>query len=226
MTPPPADDRPGGRRARRRGRRRSSLSWRLALAACALVALAVAGSLVAQAWLGDPVAAAAIALAVLLPITLSVMRAPLSPVTAMFRALAGTVTSYRDGDFSFSLAWKRNDELGELVAAHNALGDALRRQREALAQRELLLDTMVQHTPVALLLCDPGGHIVHGNLAARQLLGGGRRLEGMRIDALLEAAPEPLREAVARGGDGLFAVESGDEEEIYYLARSSFRLNG
>jgi signal transduction histidine kinase len=226
MTPPPADDRPGGRRARRRGRRRSSLSWRLALTACAMVTLAVAGSLVAQAWLGDPVAAAAIALAVLLPVTLSVMRAPLSPVLAMFRALAGTVTSYRDGDFSFSLAWERNDELGDLVAAHNALGDALRRQREALAQRELLLDTMVQHTPVALLLCDPGGHIVHGNLAARQLLGGGRRLEGMRIDALLEAAPEPLREAVARGGDGLFAVESGDEEEIYYLARSSFRLNG
>ncbi len=222
MTPPPADHRPG----RGLGRRRSSLSWRLALAACAMVALAVAGSLVVQDWLGDPVAAAAIALAVLLPITISVMRAPLSPVLAMFRALAGTVTSYRDGDFSFSLAWKRNDELGDLVAAHNALGDALRRQREALAQRELLLDTMVQHTPVALLLCDPGGHIVHGNLAARQLLGGGRRLEGMRIDALLEAAPESLREAVARGGDGLFVVDSGDEEEIYYLARSSFRLNG
>ena len=28
------------------------------------------------------------------------------------------------------------------------------------------------------------------------------------------------------GGDGLFAVDSGDDEEIYYLARSSFRLNG
>jgi signal transduction histidine kinase len=77
-----------------------------------------------------------------------------------------------------------------------------------------------------MLLCDPGGHVVYGNLAARQLLGGGRRLEGERFDAVLEAAPEPLREAVARGSDGLFAVERNGEEEIYYLARSGFRLNG
>ena len=162
----------------------------------------------------------------LIPVTIAVMRALLAPVLAMFRALAGTVTSYRDGDFAFSLVWERDDELGELVAAHNALGDTLRRQRVALVQRELLLDTMIQNTPVALLLCDPGGHIVHGNLSARQLLGGGRRLEGLRLDAILEAAPEPLREAVARGGDGLFVVESGGEEEIFYLARSGFRLNG
>src|SRR4029077_15032732 len=103
------------------------------------------------------------------------IRGPLKPVMAMFRALAGTVTSYRDGDFAFSLAWKRNDELGDLVVAHNALGDTLRDQREALVHRELLLDTMVQNTPVAMLLVDSGNHIVYGNLAARNLLGGGRR---------------------------------------------------
>src|SRR5262245_2730775 len=153
------------------------------------------------------------------------MRRPLAPVFAMFRALEGKVTSYRDGDFAFSLAWNRDDELGDLVAAHNALGDTLRAQREALIHRELLLDTMVQNTPVAMLLCDPGGHIVYGNLAARQLLGGGRRLEGNLLSVLLEAAPEALREAVARGGDGLFVVEREGEEEIYYLARSGFRLN-
>jgi signal transduction histidine kinase len=217
MTPPPAPRRP---------RRRRSLAWRVPLIACALVVLAVAGALVLADWLGDPVVAGAICLAVLVPITLSAVRGPLSPMMAMFRALAGTVTSYRDGDFAFSLAWRPNDELGDLVAAHNALGDALRKQREALVHRELLLDTMVQNTPVAMLLCDPGGHVVYGNLAARKLLAGGRRLEGSQLGALLEAAPEPLREAMARGGDGLFAVERDDEEEIYYLARTSFRLNG
>jgi two-component system, NtrC family, nitrogen regulation sensor histidine kinase NtrY len=209
-----------------RTRRRSSLTWRVAGIACALVIAAVAIALLVEDWLDGPVVAAVIALVIVLPIALSIVRRPLVRATAMFRALEGTVTSYRDGDFAFSLAWPRNDELGDLVAAHNALGDTLRAQREALVHRELLLDTMVQNSPVAMLLCDPGGHIVYGNLAARKLIGGGRRLEGMRLEALLELAPEALREAVARGGDGLFVVERDDEEEIYYLARSGFRLNG
>jgi signal transduction histidine kinase len=84
----------------------------------------------------------------------------------------------------------------------------------------------VQNTPVAMLLCDPGGHVVYGNLGARQLLAGGRRMEGLLLGTLLDAAPESLREAVTRGGDGLFVVDREGEEEIYYLARSGFRLNG
>jgi two-component system nitrogen regulation sensor histidine kinase NtrY len=206
-------------------RRRTSLAWRLSLAACALVAAGIGLAFLLETWFVRW-AAAAIAFAVMVPATLWVMRGPLAPVFAMYRALAGTVTSYRDGDFAFSLAWEPHDELGDLVAAHNALGDTLRQQRVALVQRELLLDTMVQNTPVAMLLFDPGGHVVYGNLAARKLLGGGRRLEGTSLDKLLDAAPEALREAVARGGDGLFAVEGEEEEEIYYLARSGFRLNG
>jgi nitrogen fixation/metabolism regulation signal transduction histidine kinase len=209
-----------------RPRRRSSLTWRVAMLACALVGVGIAGALALREWIGDPLIAAAVAAAVLVPVTLSVIRAPLGRAAAMFRALAGTVTSYRDGDFAFSLAWKRNDELGDLVDAHNALGDTLRGQRETLVQRELLLDTMVQNTPVAMLLVDPRGHLVYANLAARKLLGGGRRLEGQRLADVLEAAPESLREAVARGGDGLFVVERDEEEEIFYLARSGFRLNG
>jgi len=207
-------------------RRRSSLTWRLALVACALVVAAVGLALLLQHWLDDLVIAGAITVAVMLPITISVVLSALSSMTAMFRALAGTVTSYRDGDFAFSLAWKRNDQLGDLVTAHNALGDTLREQRAALVHRELLLDTMVQNTPVAMLLCDPTGHIVYGNLAARKLLGDGLRLEGKLLSVLLEAAPESLREAVAREGDGLFVVEHEGEEEIFYLARSGFRLNG
>lgn len=209
-----------------RHRRRSSLTWRLALLASALVLAGVALALLLQDWLADPVLAGAVTAAVMVPLTISIVRGPLARVTAMYRALAGTVTSYRDGDFAFSLAWPKNDELGELVAAHNALGDTLRAQRESLVQRELLLDTMVQNTPVAMLLCDRTGHIVYANLAARKLLGGGRRLEGVLLPVLLESAPEPLRDAIARGGDGLFVVERDDEEEIFYLARSGFRLNG
>ncbi|HEU4583834.1 MAG TPA: ATP-binding protein [Polyangiaceae bacterium] len=211
---------------RRGPRLRHSLQLRVTAAACGWVALALALQLVLDEWLARPLLAGSLALAASLPIGLWLLQRLLAPVLALFRALAGTVSSYRDGDFSFSLLWPRADELGELVAAHNALGDTLRRQRLALVQRELLLDTMLQNTPVALLLFDPSARVVYANLAARKLLHGGQRMEGLRWDDLFVHAPEPLREAIARGGDGLFAVEREDEDEVYYLARSVFRLNG
>src|SRR5580698_6710908 len=95
------------------------------------------------------------------------------PIRTLLRALAGMVASYRDGDFSFSLRLNRSDELGELVRMHNELGTALREQRQQLAQRELLLETVTQQSPVALLLVDSYGHIVYSNLAARHLVGNG-----------------------------------------------------
>ena len=162
----------------------------------------------------------------LLPLLIYHVRRAFAPMQSLFRALAGTVASYRDGDFGFGLSWSGNGELAELVAAHNRLGDALRDQRLALVQRELLLDTMVQHTPVAMLLVDPHGRVVHGNLAARKLLGEGKRLEGQSFDDILAHSPDALREALERGGDGMFTVGDEEHEEIYHLARRTFRLNG
>lgn len=163
------------------------------------------------------------------PMAVITMRAEVRPILSLFRALEGTVASYRDGDFSTSLHWPQNDELSDLVAAHNVLGNVMRDQRLDLAQRELLLDTMVQNTPVAMLLVagrGGAGPIVYANVAARQLLGQGRKLEGLALDEVLRQAAPALSEALARGGDGLFSVGDGDDEEVYHLARSNFTLNG
>lgn len=176
-----------------------------------------------------PLLVAAICLACVVPIAVITIRAQIQPILSLFRALEGTVTSYKDGDFSFGLHWPQNDELADLVAAHNELGNVLRGQRLALVQRELLLDTMVQNTPVAMLLVGDhasGNAIVYGNLAARQLLNEGRKLEGHHLPGILEQASPALVDALARGGDGLFTVGDSENEEVYHLARRSFSLNG
>jgi signal transduction histidine kinase len=172
----------------------------------------------------------AICMACVVPISIITIRAQIQPILSLFRALEGTVASYRDGDFSFSLHWQQNDELADLVASHNALGNVLREQRLDLMQRELLLDTMVQNTPVAMLLVAEGvagtRTIVYANLAARQLLNQGRKLEGHQMALILEQSNSALREAVARGGDGLFTTGDSEDEEVYHLARRNFSLNG
>ena len=208
-------------------RRSISLSARWIAITGALVSLAVAVTLALDhAFADSPVLVGCLALLAMLPLTVWMVRRRLRPVLSLFRALAGTVVSYREGDFSFGLNWRDNDEVGDLVRAHNELGDVLREQRLGLVQRELLLDTMVQNTPVAMLLVADGGPIVYANLAARQLLNQGRKLEGRTQAAILANAAAPLRDAIERGGDGLFTVGTEDEEEIYHLARRSFRLNG
>ena len=208
-------------------RRAISLVTRWSVLTCALLTMAIIVTLALDYFLPHrPALVLLFALACMLTLALIAIRAEIGPILSMFRALTGTVTSYRDRDFSFSLHWPRNDELTDLVAAHNALGDVLREQRLDLMQRELLLDTMVQNTPVAMLLVSDGGPVVYANIAARQLLGEGRKLEGRHLEAILKQAAPALNEALARGGDGLFTSGQGEGEEVYHLARRSFSLNG
>ncbi|GGA87888.1 histidine kinase/response regulator hybrid protein [Arenimonas soli] len=207
-------------------RARRSIAGILALVGAGVATVSVALALVLAPLLGSPLLAGLVAVAAGLLLSMWAMRRAVRPVLSLFRALAGTTLSYRDGDFSFGLRWPHRDELGDLVAAHNELGGVLREQRLALVQRELLLDTMVQNTPVAMLLVADGGHVVYANLAARRLLNDGRKIEGLALEALVQAAPSALAEALARGGDGLFSVGEGEEEDVYHLARRGFRLNG
>ena len=103
--------------------------------------------------------------------------------------MMGAVASYRDGEFNLSLAVKSRDELGELTAAHNALGHALRTERSNLAQRELFLDMVMQRSPVALVLADSHQRVAYANLAARHLLNEGRSMDGLDFSAVLVRSP-------------------------------------
>ncbi|WP_312515513.1 sensor histidine kinase [Massilia sp.] len=212
---------------------RFSLVTRLSALVGTLLALGILTALgLDYLFPGHPLLVAAICLAGLLPVAIITLRTQVQPILSLFRALEGTVDSYRDGDFSFGLYYPHNDELSDLIAAHNRLGNVLREQRLGLAQRELLLDTMVQNTPVAMLLVADtvssagSGAIVYANLAARRLLAHGRKLEGHALGTVLEGASPALKEALARGGDGLFTAGEGEDEEVYHLARNTFTLNG
>ncbi len=116
---------------------------------------------------------------VLLPLTFWLAGQVMAPVSRLLRALESAVASYRDGDFSTSIAVDRRDELGRLIRMHNELGQTLREQRQHLVQRELLLDTVVQNTPVALVLTDAAGRVTDRR-------GGPRRLRQHCIAAFVQ----------------------------------------
>jgi nitrogen fixation/metabolism regulation signal transduction histidine kinase len=148
------------------------------------------------------------------------------PWALVLEAVSSGIGSLRDRDFSVNIAPRGGRELSELVSAYNSLGDVLRRERLDIYQRELLLDTVLQTTPLALILTNAAGRLVYGNIAARQLLRGGRKLEGLALEDVLEESPAALREALKGSGDTLLTMEIGGEPEVYHLSRRGFVLNG
>ena len=109
---------------------RLSLTLRFSVLAIGLVCAALAVQLALNAWFpGYAYALAAITALIMVPVVVLAVRRQLHAILSLFRALTGTVISYQDRDYSFSLHWPYHDELSDLVAAHNALGEVLRRQR-------------------------------------------------------------------------------------------------
>jgi nitrogen fixation/metabolism regulation signal transduction histidine kinase len=219
--------------------KRTSFTFRLFLRLLPVLALAAAGPWLLAYWMDQGWLVTLVSAVALLVLMWWTLRRATAPVRSLLRALSGTTSSYRDGEYNFSVYWPGNDELGDLVRAHRELGDVLREQRQGLVQRELLLDTMVQNTPVSMLLLANGGdgvqRVMFSNLAARKLLHNGWKLEGQAMQNVLETMPVELRDAIERGGDSLFAVRGpgdvddeadDDDEQVYHLSRRSFHLNG
>lgn len=205
---------------------RLNLKAKLALLLSAVVALSVAaGVWAARHWSSGLIAWGLVAGAAMLIVTWLAARV-MRPIEQLLRALSGTVASYREGDFSISLVVDRDDELGELMTAHNDLAASLRVQRAHLVQRELLLDTVMQNSPVALVLVDAQERIAYANIAARHMLSEGRSLNGLRFGEALTRAPAALRGAVSTQGDTLFSTEIEGIEETFHLSQRAFILQG
>ena len=203
-----------------------SLQAKLALLLLVIVGATAAASVAAAQWFSNSLLGwfviVGIALLPVLWLSSWIMR----PIQQMLRALSGTVASYREGDFSLSLVVDRDDELGELMTAHNELADALRQQRAHLVQRELLLDTVMQNSPVALVLVDANDRVAYANIAARHLLSEGRSLQGLKFQDALTRAPAALQGAAAETGDSLFSTEIEGVDETFHLSQRSFILQG
>ncbi len=190
-----------------------------------LAAAGVAVYVLVDRWLDAPFVAAGATLIVLVPLGLAAARSLTRPFANTVQAISDGIVSLKDRDFSVSIAPSPHPELRALVESYNGLGALLRAERQALYQRELLLDTVIQATPLSMVLTNAADRVVYSNVAARQAFLGGRKLEGLSFAELLQAAPDPLRQAVANEGDSLFTVDTEGESEIYHLSQRAFLLN-
>jgi nitrogen fixation/metabolism regulation signal transduction histidine kinase len=148
------------------------------------------------------------------------------PLRKLATALDTLLLCWRDGDYATPLSSKAElTELKELAQAHSQLAQAIRAERQQLAQREWLLDTVVQHTPVALLLLDGQDQVLVANLAARALLGDGKRVQGLDLAALLQQAPPQLAQVLAQRQEGIVTLGDGDDAQ-WLVSQKQLSLQG
>ncbi|MBU1310781.1 MAG: GHKL domain-containing protein [Gammaproteobacteria bacterium] len=127
----------------------------------------------------------------------------------------------QDGSFNTSANQLTVHELQPLAHSLTHMSAQLRSERATLYQRELLLDTVLQSSPTALLLTDDKDTLLMSNPAARQLLNAGRPLNGSKLDTVSTRVPE-LATAINGQQQGLLHLS---DNSIWHLSLSQFQLN-
>ena len=150
----------------------------------------------------------------------------LSPLHQSLSALDNGINAFKDNDFSLTIHDKNYVEVSQLLNIYNELSSTLRDERMDIFQRELLLDTVIQSTPVALVLTSARGSVVYSNVAAKELLKQSQKLEGKKFSELIQSLPLELQKASKDKTNGLVSDISDEHSVIYHVNCRKFTLNG
>ena len=186
-----------------------------------MAALAVGGTFLDF----DPWTVFLIILIICIPLGVWLIGRLVKPLDTVVHGVSDGIRSFRDHDFSVRLAYRRNDELGDLVELYNRVGEILLEERHALTQKELLLKTALDRSPAATVLVNPIGRVIYSNREARTLFTGGGKLEGMSFAEVEAGCPPEMRQILDSDADGLFSVIDEDQNETYHLSQRVFTLN-
>jgi two-component system, NtrC family, nitrogen regulation sensor histidine kinase NtrY len=151
-----------------------------------------------------------------------VLHFALKPLLQEIEALNLHAQNLQDGSFNVDANRQLLRELKPLAEVLQQMSAQLRQERATLYQRELLLDTVLQSSPSAMVLTDQSGRVLMTNPAARVLLHQGQKFEGLLFSELTAELPE-LALAIQTNQQGLLHL--GEPVSIWHLSVSSFSLN-
>ena len=198
--------------------------------ACTLVSLLLAYGL--WQWLGDESVWAAVVVSLGLCFLISMYLT--RQLGESLQALEVGLLNFKDNEFSVSLPEYAEPQLNELAGLYNQASAKLRKERQFIYQRELMLDKVIQNSPNIMLLVDDNQRIIYANDAARHLFNQGIRIEGMLLLDLIAVLPSALKQALESEHEGLFSIDangeglsddSAGEIETWHISRGQFNQN-
>ncbi|MBY6223146.1 sensor histidine kinase [Ferrimonas balearica] len=161
----------------------------------------------------------------LLPLMLLLVYRLSRPLRQGLAALEAGILNFADGDFSTTLPPRGSPETRALAEQYNAMAIKLRQERFTLHQRELILDKVLQNSPMLVLLTDARGRIVLANRETEQFFGQ-TGLEGQNLSELLAPYDTHTQALFDATTDGLYPLHSDQQADTYYLVQGQFHLHG
>lgn len=152
------------------------------------------------------------------------LRALLRPMIQVNDALANAILSLKNLDFSVNLYDEKLLETSPLIGAYNELTDCLRQERQSLRQQTLLMETVLESAPVALILTRKG-RVVYSNEHSKTLFMSQNTLDGQWFSSLSESLSEELKQATHAKQSGLVSFSNNDQQYVYQLQCKAFKLN-
>lgn len=169
------------------------------------------------------------ALTVALPVSLAfaiwLVRKLMYQQNIKIAAIQNGMLNLMDNDFSVSITNTGDDELNEIISTFNQLSEKLRKERQYVYQRELLLDTVIQNSNMGVVLIDQEERIIYSNSFAKETLNAGKPINGMQFSDAINATSESLKEILSLRKDGLFRVKEKSGDELYHITNGRFILN-
>ena len=194
------------------------LAHRITIAVTLIAAVSVAVTFLAMRYGGAwEVGAAALAIATTILWGSHLIGASLRE---LHEDLGNALRATRDGDHSLRLVVRGDREVAELKRLYNELADAVRADRRGIHNKEILLDTILQRTPVAVMLLDGAERVMYSNAAARELLAAGARLDGHPLSEIVANVKPAFRDALAAPPEAIFHVD----DETFHMTQRVFRL--
>jgi nitrogen fixation/metabolism regulation signal transduction histidine kinase len=150
----------------------------------------------------------------------------LAPLVKTLSAIDNGIDAFKDNDFSLTIHNQNYSEISSLIQIYNELSTVLRNERMDIFQRELLLDTVIQSTPVAMVLVGSNNRVVYSNLAAKEMFCQNKKLEGDDFTKLLANLTPVLQAATLEKNEGLVTDLQDEQALVYNINCQQFVLNG
>jgi len=144
----------------------------------------------------------------------------------ILQSLDHGLQSLRDNDFSISLNQHKDVSYNPLINAFNQTSANLREERQRLYQREMMLDKVLNASPMVTILVDHRDTIVFTNNSAQQAFELSGSIVGRQWTALLKSLAPEFQHALTNHGESIFTLtDKQGSQQAWHVTSSSVTIH-